>query len=91
MIVPFDTKEGRLRAIVLLVLPFVILYALIKILPPWQEEAAATLQSRWQIEKRVLARLPGRRAAFRAVAGQYSPASRAKLGSIRAPGKQRHS
>jgi Ni/Fe-hydrogenase subunit HybB-like protein len=41
----FVTKEGMLPAVVLLVLPFVILYALIKILPPWQEETAATLQA----------------------------------------------
>jgi Ni/Fe-hydrogenase subunit HybB-like protein len=41
----FVTKEGMVPAIVLLVLPFVILYALIKILPPWQTENAATLQA----------------------------------------------
>jgi Ni/Fe-hydrogenase subunit HybB-like protein len=41
----FVTKEGMLPAVVLLVLPFVILYALIKILPPWQEETAATIQA----------------------------------------------
>ena len=41
----FVTKEGMLPAVVLLVLPFVILYALMKILPPWQEETAATIQA----------------------------------------------
>ncbi|MGB7844349.1 MAG: NrfD/PsrC family molybdoenzyme membrane anchor subunit [Candidatus Acidiferrum sp.] len=41
----FVTKEGLVPAIVLLVLPFVILYALIKILPPWQEGNAATAQA----------------------------------------------
>ena len=33
----FVTREGLLPAIVLLILPFAILYALIKILPPWHE------------------------------------------------------
>ena len=41
----FVTKEGMLPAVVLLILPFVILYVLIKILPPWQEGSAATLQA----------------------------------------------
>jgi len=37
----FVTKEGMLPAIILLILPFVILYVLIKVLPPWQDESAA--------------------------------------------------
>ncbi len=37
----FATKEGLLPAIVLLVLPFVILWGLVKLLPPWHEEPAA--------------------------------------------------
>ena len=41
----FVTKEGMVPAIVLLVLPFVILYALIKILPPWQAENPTILQA----------------------------------------------
>lgn len=36
----FATREGLLPAIVLLILPFVILWALIKLLPPWQTEPA---------------------------------------------------
>ena len=43
--VAFVTKEGLLPAIILLILPFVILYALIKILPPWQAGDAATVQA----------------------------------------------
>jgi Ni/Fe-hydrogenase subunit HybB-like protein len=43
--VDFVTKEGLLPAIVLMVLPFFILYALIKILPPWREGSAATIQA----------------------------------------------
>ena len=35
----FATREGLLPAIVLLVLPFVILWVLVKLLPPWGEEA----------------------------------------------------
>jgi Ni/Fe-hydrogenase subunit HybB-like protein len=38
----FATKEGLLPAIVLLVLPFVILWGLVKLLPPWEEKPAAT-------------------------------------------------
>ena len=34
----FATKEGLLPAIVLTVLPFVILFVLVKLLPPWAEE-----------------------------------------------------
>ncbi len=37
----FATKEGLLPAIVLLVLPFLILWGLVKLLPPWNEEPAA--------------------------------------------------
>lgn len=36
----FVTREGMLPAIILMILPFIILYALVKILPPWQENAA---------------------------------------------------
>ncbi len=39
----FVAKEGLLPAIALVILPFFILYVLIKILPPWQEEQAAAL------------------------------------------------
>jgi Ni/Fe-hydrogenase subunit HybB-like protein len=39
----FVAKEGLLPAIVLVILPFLILYVLIKILPPWQEQQAAAL------------------------------------------------
>jgi Ni/Fe-hydrogenase subunit HybB-like protein len=38
----FATREGLLPAIILLLLPFVILWALVKILPPWEEEPAKT-------------------------------------------------
>src|SRR5271165_5229476 len=41
----FVTREGMLPAIVLLILPFAILYLLIKILPPWQEETAAMIEA----------------------------------------------
>jgi len=34
----FVTREGLLPAVALMILPFAILYVLIKILPPWQEE-----------------------------------------------------
>lgn len=34
----FATKEGLLAAILLMILPFVILWALVKILPPWDDE-----------------------------------------------------
>jgi Ni/Fe-hydrogenase subunit HybB-like protein len=43
--VDFVTREGLLPAIVLMVLPFLILYALIKILPPWHEEGVAAIQA----------------------------------------------
>ena len=39
----FATREGLLPAIILMILPLVILYVLVKLLPPWgDEEAAAT-------------------------------------------------
>jgi predicted membrane protein len=34
----FATREGLLPAIILLLLPFGILFVLIKLLPPWEEE-----------------------------------------------------
>lgn len=37
----FATREGLLSAIVLMILPFVILWVLIKLLPPWPEEETA--------------------------------------------------
>jgi Ni/Fe-hydrogenase subunit HybB-like protein len=37
----FATREGLLPAIVLMVLPFAILWALVKLLPPWVDETAA--------------------------------------------------
>ena len=36
----FATREGLLPAIVLLLLPFAILWGLVKLLPPWHEETA---------------------------------------------------
>ncbi|MFA6956047.1 MAG: NrfD/PsrC family molybdoenzyme membrane anchor subunit [Thermoanaerobaculia bacterium] len=36
----FATREGLLPAIILLVLPFVILWVLVKLLPPWHDESA---------------------------------------------------
>jgi predicted membrane protein len=38
----FATREGLLPAVVLMILPFVILWALVKLLPPWSEESAAS-------------------------------------------------
>lgn len=38
----FATREGLLPAIVLLILPFVILWVLVKLLPPWPEKAGAS-------------------------------------------------
>jgi predicted membrane protein len=35
----FATKEGLLPAILLMILPFVILWVLIRLLPPWGHEA----------------------------------------------------
>ena len=34
----FATREGLLPAILLMILPFAILWALVKLLPPWPEE-----------------------------------------------------
>jgi len=41
----FITREGLLPAIVLMVLPLVILYVLIKILPPWAEGSTGVIQA----------------------------------------------
>jgi Ni/Fe-hydrogenase subunit HybB-like protein len=41
----FVTREGLLPAVALLILPFFILYALIKILPPWQEGSPGSIQA----------------------------------------------
>jgi Ni/Fe-hydrogenase subunit HybB-like protein len=41
----FVTREGLLPAIILMVLPFAILFVLIKILPPWHEESIGALQA----------------------------------------------
>jgi len=43
--IDFVTREGLLPAVILLVLPFVVLFVLIKILPPWHEENIAALQA----------------------------------------------
>ncbi len=40
--VEFATREGLLPAIILLLLPFVILWLLLKLLPPWEEESVET-------------------------------------------------
>ena len=37
----FATKEGLLPAILLMILPFGILWGLVKLLPPFDEEKAA--------------------------------------------------
>ena len=37
----FATREGLLPAILLMILPFVILWVLVKLLPPWGEEKGA--------------------------------------------------
>jgi Ni/Fe-hydrogenase subunit HybB-like protein len=42
--VGFVAREGLLPAIVLMILPFAILFVLIKILPPWGEANATTMQ-----------------------------------------------
>ena len=34
----FATREGLLPAILLMILPFVILWGLVKLLPPWADE-----------------------------------------------------
>jgi predicted membrane protein len=36
----FATREGLLTAIALLILPFIILWVLVKLLPPWPESAS---------------------------------------------------
>jgi predicted membrane protein len=41
----FATKEGLLPAIILMVLPFAILWALVKILPPWDEPGGAKAEA----------------------------------------------
>ena len=41
----FVTREGLVPAVILLVLPFVILFVLIKILPPWHEENIGALHA----------------------------------------------
>ena len=38
--VEFAAKEGLLPAIGLMILPFVIVVALVKLLPPWEGEAS---------------------------------------------------
>ncbi|MGE0452795.1 MAG: NrfD/PsrC family molybdoenzyme membrane anchor subunit [Vicinamibacteria bacterium] len=40
----FATREGMLPAILVMLLPFGILWLLVKLLPPWQHEAAQTQQ-----------------------------------------------
>jgi Ni/Fe-hydrogenase subunit HybB-like protein len=42
--VDFVTREGLLPAIALMILPFIILFVLIKLLPPWPERSGATLR-----------------------------------------------
>ncbi len=37
----FATREGLLPAIVLMILPFILLWGLLKLLPPWEKEGAA--------------------------------------------------
>jgi predicted membrane protein len=39
--VEFATREGLLTAIILMILPFVILWALVKLLPPWEDRRLA--------------------------------------------------
>jgi Ni/Fe-hydrogenase subunit HybB-like protein len=41
----FATREGLLPAIALMILPFVILWILVKLLPPWVDETAAERQA----------------------------------------------
>ena len=38
----FATREGLLMSIFLMILPFVILWVLVKLLPPWEHEAPVT-------------------------------------------------
>jgi predicted membrane protein len=35
----FATREGLLPAVALMILPFIMLWVLVKLLPPWQESA----------------------------------------------------
>jgi predicted membrane protein len=37
----FATREGLLPSIVILILPFVILWVLVKLLPPWEQKEPA--------------------------------------------------
>jgi hypothetical protein len=37
----FATREGLLPALILMILPFVILWVLVKLLPPWLESSPA--------------------------------------------------
>jgi len=41
----YVTREGLLPAIILMVLPFAVLFVLIKILPPWHEKSIGALQA----------------------------------------------
>jgi Ni/Fe-hydrogenase subunit HybB-like protein len=41
----FATREGLLTAIVLMILPFVILWLLVKVLPPWQDADALSVST----------------------------------------------
>ena len=41
----FATREGLLPAVALMILPFVILWVLVKLLPPWMDEAATERQT----------------------------------------------
>ena len=41
----FATREGLLPAIALMVLPFLILWVLVTLLPPWADEPAAERQA----------------------------------------------
>jgi Ni/Fe-hydrogenase subunit HybB-like protein len=41
----FVTREGLVPAVALMILPFVILYVLIKVLPPWQEESVVVAEA----------------------------------------------
>ena len=36
----FATREGLLPAVALLILPFVLFFVLVKLLPPWQDSKA---------------------------------------------------
>jgi len=38
----FATREGLLTAIILMILPFIILWILVKILPPWTDAESIT-------------------------------------------------